>query len=197
MSALEESGKRLRLAVDIGGTFVDAMEFDVSTRQIRFRKALTTPAAPWEGVLQAVTNLESPLDEVDLFIHGTTLGLNAVLERKGARTGIITNEGMRDIFLLGRGGESRLGWAVDGDDRGRPGRQGFQVLAATVRGDKQDAVDRVAGHLFNLRLLNGGVPIGSCQPDEVAGLARRVLDGMADNGKEAVRKIGDDQANGF
>jgi N-methylhydantoinase A len=79
------------------------MEFDVATGRIRFRKASTTPAAPWEGVLQAVSNLESPLDEVDLFIHGTTLGLNAVLERKGARTGIITNQGMRDIFLLGRG----------------------------------------------------------------------------------------------
>jgi N-methylhydantoinase A/oxoprolinase/acetone carboxylase beta subunit len=98
-----EDEKRLRLAVDIGGTFVDAMEFDAETGRIRFRKALTTPTAPWEGVLQAVRNLESPLDQVDLFIHGTTLGLNAVLERKGARTGIITNEGMRDIFLLGRG----------------------------------------------------------------------------------------------
>jgi N-methylhydantoinase A len=79
------------------------MEFDASTRQIRFRKASTTPAAPWEGVLDAVRGLDSPLGEVDLFIHGTTLGLNAVLEGKGARTGIITNDGMRDIFLLGRG----------------------------------------------------------------------------------------------
>jgi N-methylhydantoinase A len=95
--------KRLRLAVDIGGTFVDAMEFDARTRQIRFRKASTTPGAPWEGVLDAVRALDSPLSEVDLFIHGTTLGLNAVLERTGARTGIITNDGMRDIFLLARG----------------------------------------------------------------------------------------------
>ena len=79
------------------------MEFDVASGEIRFRKASTTPAAPWEGVLQAVSNLDSPLDQVELFIHGTTLGLNAVLERKGARTGIITNAGMRDIFLLGRG----------------------------------------------------------------------------------------------
>jgi len=93
----------LRLAVDIGGTFVDAMEFDVVSRQIRFRKAPTTPEAPWEGVLDAVHALDSPLGKIDLFIHGTTLGLNAVLERKGARTGIITNYGMRDIFLLGRG----------------------------------------------------------------------------------------------
>ena len=93
----------LRFAVDIGGTFVDAMAYDADSKEIRFRKASTTPDRPWEGVLEAVRLLESPLGEADLFIHGTTLGLNAVLERKGARTGIITNAGMRDIFLLGRG----------------------------------------------------------------------------------------------
>jgi N-methylhydantoinase A len=103
VSASRNGVRRLRLAVDIGGTFVDAMEFDASTSRIRFRKASTTPERPWDGVLEAVRALGSPLVDVDLFIHGTTLGLNAVLERKGARTGIITNEGMRDIFLLGRG----------------------------------------------------------------------------------------------
>ena len=95
--------RRLRLAVDIGGTFVDAMELDATTRSIRFRKASTTPDEPWEGVLDAIRALEAPLAEAGLFIHGTTLGLNAVLERRGAVTGIITNDGMRDIFLIGRG----------------------------------------------------------------------------------------------
>ncbi|WP_283133961.1 hydantoinase/oxoprolinase family protein [Rhizohabitans arisaemae] len=95
--------KRIRLAVDIGGTFVDAMELDVRTHQVRFRKASTTPARPWEGVLDAVSALGTDLSEVELFIHGTTLGLNAVLERRGERTGIITNDGFRDVFLLGRG----------------------------------------------------------------------------------------------
>lgn len=97
------SPSRLRLAVDIGGTFVDAMELDEATGDVRFRKAPTTPAAPWEGVLAAVEALGTDLGAVELFIHGTTLGLNAVLERRGATTGIITNAGMRDIFLLGRG----------------------------------------------------------------------------------------------
>ncbi|WP_440709912.1 hydantoinase/oxoprolinase family protein [Herbiconiux sp. YIM B11900] len=92
-----------RLAVDIGGTFVDAMELDTRTGVVRFRKASTTPARPWEGVLAAVDALGTDLGEVELFIHGTTLGLNAVLERRGGATGIITNYGLRDIFLLGRG----------------------------------------------------------------------------------------------
>lgn len=94
---------RYRLAVDIGGTFVDAMELDLATEQVRFRKASTTPTEPWRGVLDAVEALGTDLTAVELMIHGTTLGLNAVLERRGGPTGIITNEGMRDIFHLGRG----------------------------------------------------------------------------------------------
>lgn len=92
-----------RLAVDIGGTFVDAMELDRRTGVVRFRKASTTPSEPWKGVLAAVEALGTDLSQAELFIHGTTLGLNAVLERRGSATGIITNAGLRDIFLIGRG----------------------------------------------------------------------------------------------
>ncbi|WP_055479939.1 hydantoinase/oxoprolinase family protein [Sphaerimonospora mesophila] len=94
---------RYRLAVDIGGTFVDAVELDRDTRRIRFRKASTTPRRPWEGVLDAFDALGTDLAATELFIHGTTLGLNAILERRGARVGIIANEGLRDVFLMGRG----------------------------------------------------------------------------------------------
>ncbi|WP_062356649.1 hydantoinase/oxoprolinase family protein [Herbidospora yilanensis] len=97
------SERTIRLAVDIGGTFVDAMELDSRTNRVRFRKASTTPARPWEGVLNAIEALGTDLSRVELFIHGTTLGLNAVLERRGGPTGIITNEGFRDVFLIGRG----------------------------------------------------------------------------------------------
>ena len=92
----------LRLAVDIGGTFVDAIELDTGTGEYRFRKASTTPRNPSDGVLDAIEGLETPLARTALFTHGTTLGLNAVLERRGARVGIIANEGFRDIFLIGR-----------------------------------------------------------------------------------------------
>ena len=92
----------MRLAVDIGGTFVDAIELDTATGEFRFRKAPTTPRRPAVGVLDAVAALGAPLERTALFTHGTTLGLNAVLERGGARVGIITNEGFRDIFLVGR-----------------------------------------------------------------------------------------------
>jgi N-methylhydantoinase A len=97
------ASRPVRLAVDIGGTFVDAIEFDARTGQVRLHKAATTPDQPTRGVLAAIQGLHIPFQEIATFIHGTTLGLNAILQRRGARTGIITNEGYRDIFEIGRG----------------------------------------------------------------------------------------------
>ena len=94
--------KPYRLAVDIGGTFVDAIEFDVSNQSVRLEKSPTTPQEPWKGVLDALEKLGTDLKQASLFIHGTTLGINAILQRKGELTGIITNEGFRDIFEIGR-----------------------------------------------------------------------------------------------
>ncbi|MEA3177896.1 MAG: hypothetical protein QOI59_1419 [Gammaproteobacteria bacterium] len=94
--------QRFRIAVDIGGTFVDAVEFDQDTGGVRLRKAPTTPGRPAAGVLEAIRRLGTPLSETALIVHGTTLGLNAVIERKGAVTGILTNAGFRDLFEIGR-----------------------------------------------------------------------------------------------
>jgi N-methylhydantoinase A len=95
-------GRSLRVAVDIGGTFVDGIEFDPASGRTRLYKSSTTPRRPWEGVFDVLEGLRTPLEQVELFIHGTTLGLNAVLERRGATVGVITNEGFRDMFLIGR-----------------------------------------------------------------------------------------------
>lgn len=93
---------RLRVAVDIGGTFVDAIAFEPGTGNIQLHKAATTPGDPTIGVLEAVGGLGLPLDEVGTFVHGTTLGLNAILQRRGARVGLITNDGFRDILEVAR-----------------------------------------------------------------------------------------------
>lgn len=93
----------MQIAIDIGGTFVDAIALDEGTGQVRFEKVLATRERPWIGVLAAFDALSIELSQVDRFVHGTTMGLNAVLERRGATTGILTNEGFRDIFLIGRG----------------------------------------------------------------------------------------------
>ncbi|MFY7070147.1 hydantoinase/oxoprolinase family protein [Nocardiopsis changdeensis] len=92
----------LRLAVDIGGTFVDALAYDETTGRVSLHKASTTPAAPAAGVMEAVRGLAEDLAPVAAFVHGTTLGLNAILQRRGADVGIITNEGFRDLFEVAR-----------------------------------------------------------------------------------------------
>jgi N-methylhydantoinase A len=91
-----------RLAVDIGGTFVDAIEFDEQTGEIRVHKESTTPDEPSRGVVEAVRVLSSDLSDVATFGHGTTLGLNAILQRRGADVGIITNDGFRDLWEIAR-----------------------------------------------------------------------------------------------
>jgi N-methylhydantoinase A len=94
--------KNARLAVDIGGTFTDlAIEKD---GQRWTTKVLTTPAAPEKGVLEGVQQVlaKAGLKPADLalVIHGTTLATNAVIERKGAKTALITTEGFRDVLAL-------------------------------------------------------------------------------------------------
>jgi N-methylhydantoinase A/oxoprolinase/acetone carboxylase beta subunit len=93
----------IRIAVDIGGTFVDAIAHDAETGDVTAIKVPTTPEDPTIGVLDATRALGIPLDRVDVVVHGTTLALNAVLERKGVCTGIVTNEGFTDVYELGRG----------------------------------------------------------------------------------------------
>lgn len=91
------------VGIDIGGTFVDAIRVDGTTGDIFLEKALTTPDDPVRGVLDAIVKLEVDLAGVTTIVHGTTLGLNAILERRGAVTGILTNAGFRDVLEIGRG----------------------------------------------------------------------------------------------
>ena len=89
---------RTKLAIDIGGTFIDVVVFDLDTKALSAFKLPTTPHDPAEGVVAAVGQLGVAPEAVADFVHGTTLGLNAILERKGANVGIITNAGFRDIY---------------------------------------------------------------------------------------------------
>jgi len=91
-----------RVAIDVGGTFTDIVELAPATGEIRFEKVPTTPAQPTEGVMNAFGVLHAALADVTMFTHGTTLGLNALLTRTGARTAVIGTVGFRDVYLLGR-----------------------------------------------------------------------------------------------
>jgi len=91
-----------RLGVDIGGTFTD-VALEVSAQRFS-AKTLTTPEAPERGVIAAIEAVlrEACLapDDLALIIHGTTLATNAIIERKGARTALVTTEGFRDTIEI-------------------------------------------------------------------------------------------------
>lgn len=91
-----------RVAIDVGGTFTDVVSLREGAGSLAFDKVPTTPSDPQQGVLDGFAATGAPLDEITTFVHGTTLGLNALLTRKGAKTGIVTTEGFRDVYLLGR-----------------------------------------------------------------------------------------------
>ena len=96
-----ESGT-LRIAADVGGTFTDIAVFDETTGQIRLGKTLTTPSHLIEGMSTAVSKAGAEFRSARLFLHGTTVAINALLERKGAHTALITTRGFRDIYEIGR-----------------------------------------------------------------------------------------------
>jgi N-methylhydantoinase A/oxoprolinase/acetone carboxylase beta subunit len=95
-----------RLGCDIGGTFTDFVLADDETGTFFIYKCLTTPADPSDAVETGIKALESQahgfMPELSEIIHGTTLVINAIIERKGARTGLITTKGFRDVLELGR-----------------------------------------------------------------------------------------------
>lgn len=91
------------VAVDIGGTFTDLAAFDPETGRLRFSKSLTTPPDFEQGALDCFRLAKVDGKAVETIRHGTTVVINALLERKGARTALITTEGFRDILEIGRG----------------------------------------------------------------------------------------------
>jgi N-methylhydantoinase A/oxoprolinase/acetone carboxylase beta subunit len=97
--------RHIRLGIDVGGTFTDLAAIDDSTGAIRVEKVLTTQDDPWIGISGGVERMVDAglnVDEISSVIHGTTLVTNAIIERRGARVGLITTRGFRDILYFGR-----------------------------------------------------------------------------------------------
>jgi N-methylhydantoinase A len=94
------------IGVDVGGTFTDIVYCDMVSGEVAIHKVSTTLDDPSRAILQGVaeiraTNGVAP-GSVDYLLHGTTTATNAVLKNKGARTGMVTNQGFRDIVHIAR-----------------------------------------------------------------------------------------------
>jgi len=92
----------LRIAVDIGGTFTDLVALEELTGEISLSKTSTTPKDLILAVNDCVGKAKVQLKDVDFFIHGTTVAINAILSQQGAKTGLITTKGFRDVYEIGR-----------------------------------------------------------------------------------------------
>lgn len=91
-----------RLAADIGGTFTDVAAFDEKTGRMLLGKALSTPAHLVDGISQGVEKADTRFADAGIFLHGSTIAINTMLERTGAKTALLTTEGFRDVYEIGR-----------------------------------------------------------------------------------------------
>src|SRR6476646_4655289 len=92
----------MRLAADIGGTFTDIAVFDDQTGALTFGKTLSTPQRLVDGINAGVEKAGSDYRSAGLFLHGSTIAINTILERTGAKTALLITEGFRDIYEIGR-----------------------------------------------------------------------------------------------
>src|SRR6266545_726767 len=97
-----KSRPHIRLAADIGGTFTDVAVFDERTGALSFGKTLSTPRRLVDGIDKGVEKAGSEFRSAGLFLHGSTVAINTILERTGARTALLITEGFRDIYEIGR-----------------------------------------------------------------------------------------------
>ncbi len=96
----------MRIGIDVGGTFTDVVLIDDQSGQIHYTKTLTTPVNRAMGVMNGLAQIlelaAADAGQIDYIVHGTTTGTNALIERKGARTGLITTAGFRDVLEIAR-----------------------------------------------------------------------------------------------
>ncbi len=91
------------LAVDIGGTFTDLIAFDDRSGRFYQAKSLTTPRNHVDGIIDCIKKSDIDPKTIDNLIHGSTTAINTLIERKGAKVGLIVTRGTRDVYAIGRG----------------------------------------------------------------------------------------------
>ena len=91
------------VAVDIGGTFTDLIGFDDERGGFLQAKSLTTPAELGRGVIDCIRQSGVDPGAIAELIHGSTIAINTLIERKGARTALVVTRGARDVYIIGRG----------------------------------------------------------------------------------------------
>src|SRR6266566_4617231 len=102
----------LRIGVDVGGTFTDLCMFDDANRSLHVTKVPSMPASPDQAVINGVQRILAETskrpEDVEFFVHGTTIATNAIIEYKGAKVGLLVTEGFRDVLQIVRQDRPKL-----------------------------------------------------------------------------------------
>lgn len=146
-------------SADVGGTFTDVVVVDRLSGDVRVAKAPTVADDPAKGVVDALTKSGVGLDELDRFVHGTTIGINTLLQRHGSTVGFLTTRGFKDLLLIGKGNwpSFRLTW--DRPAPMVPGRMAREV---------------------NERVKADGTVVEPLDPDEIIAEARALVEAGAE-----------------
>jgi N-methylhydantoinase A len=149
------------IGVDVGGTFTDVFVYNEATGQVETTKVPSTRGDQSKGFIEGIGRKVADFGDIRTVVHGTTVGTNALLERKGTRTGIITTEGFRDVLEMRR--------------RDRPTTWGLRGAFTPVvaRPDRLEVVERV---------LADGTVMAPVDPEAVKRQARA----LAEAGCEAI-----------
>ena len=110
---MNEPRGRYRLGVDVGGTFTDVFSFDGASGRFEIAKVASTPGAQADGFMSGIAASGAPAACIETVVHGTTVATNAILERKGAKCGLVATRGFRDALELGRRTRPR-NWGLAG-----------------------------------------------------------------------------------
>ncbi len=92
----------LWIGIDVGGTFTDAVVYDDATGKLTFAKVPSTPTDPTAAVLEVLSDMNVEGSSIDRFVHGVTIGTNAVLQGKGAEVWMLVTKGFKDVLEIGR-----------------------------------------------------------------------------------------------
>ena len=102
-----------RVGIDVGGTFTDVFSFEGEAGRFEIAKVASTPGAQAEGFMSGIDASGAPAGSIETLVHGTTVATNAILERKGAKCGLVATRGFRDALELGRRTRPRR-WGLAG-----------------------------------------------------------------------------------
>nr|WP_295973890.1 hydantoinase/oxoprolinase family protein [uncultured Bacillus sp.] len=148
-----------RLAIDVGGTFTDVFVFDEKTGEIFVTKTSSTPSNPERGILNGIEVAKIDGKNIKVFSHGTTVGTNALIERKLPKTALITTKGFRDVPEIRRGTKEDI-WDMYKDNAKPyiPRRERFEVTERTdYEGNIITEIDEMEVRQLTQKLKKRGI----------------------------------------